>query len=351
MNMTPSKTLKQLSAILLLFFAIALFSPSALAEVTASTSSGVQTVTTGFSDVPRTHANYTAITFLNDVKIISGYPDGTFKPANPINRAEALKVILTGSGIEANEAFQSVFPDVTADQWFAPYVMKAKAMGFVQGNSTDGTFAPSRQVNLAEFLKMLLTAGGISVESFKGQTVVPNIPADAWYAPYVNYAATLGIIYKDANGNVDAAKLLTRGEVANILYLLTIIKNGKDTQFLLTRAETELAQIEIYIGANQVALAKVASELAVDITQQAYKNMPDNAVVLGAAKLARAYDYYMNALITGIQGKNDEAASWANQAIDKATEAWEANNATQPIAKHIKDRARDVLAQVGGTEQ
>ena len=97
--------------------------------------------------------------------------------------------------------------------------------------------------------------------------------------------------------------------------------------------------------------AKRASELAVDLTQQAYKNMPENNVVVGAAKLARAYDMLVDSFILGIQKKNVEAADMANQAIAKATEAWNANNATQPIAKHIKDRAREILAQVGGKEQ
>jgi len=326
------------------------FANPVFAVGTATTDSGIQVVANGFSDVSRTHQYYTAITYLNEAGVISGYDDGTFKPENSINRAEVIKVILKGSGIEADQKFEAAFPDVTADQWFASYVMEAKAMGFVKGNDADGTFAPSRQVNMAEFLKMILTANAIDVSSFEGKTVAPNIPVDAWYANYVNYSMALGIVPKDADGNVDASKLLTRGEVANIMYLLTIIRKGNDTQFLLTRAESELAQIEVYIAANQVIFAKTASELAVDVTQQAYKNMPENNVVLGAAKIARAYDYLVNAFITGIQKKNTESADWANQAIDKATEAWEANNATQPIAKHIKDRAREILAQVGGTE-
>ena len=32
-------------------------------------------------------------------------------------------------------------------------------------------------------------------------------------------------------------------------------------------------------------------------------------------------------------------------------ETTETNNATQPIARHIKDRAREILAQVGGVEE
>ena len=117
------------------------------------------------------------------------------------------------------------------------------------------------------------------------------------------------------------------------------------------RSEAELAQIEVYIAANKVTNAKRASELAVDLTQQAYKNMPENNVVVGAAKLAKAYDWLVDSFVYGIKKDFPAATEWANKAIAKAGEAWEANNATQPIAKHIKDRAREILAQVGGKEE
>jgi len=324
--------------------------PFSMAEAISTTESGTQMVSTGFLDVSRTHSQYTSITYMNQIGVIGGYNDGTFKPGNSINRAEVLKIILKGSGIESDEVFGQHFPDVNDGDWFAPYVMKAKALGFVKGDDADGTFAPGRQVNLAEFLKMLLTANEIDVSAFEGKTVAPNIPLDAWYANYVNYATALGIVLVDSNGNVDAARPLTRAEVVDMMYLLSIILNGSDTQFLLGRAEAEMAQIEVYIAANMVANAKSSSDLAVDITQQAYKNMPENNVVLGAAKIARAYDWLVDSFILGIKGENEAAAQKANDAIDKSTEAWEVNNATQPIAKHVKERAREILEQVGGEE-
>jgi len=288
---------------------------------------------------------------MNDTGVVSGYADGTFKPSNPINRAEVLKIILGGSGIKATDPFETAFPDVKEADWFSSFVIKAKNIGIVKGNDKDGTFAPARQVNLAEFLKMLLAANQISTDAYANSGNVANMKPDDWFAPYINYAAALGIITKDSNGNVDAGRTLNRGEVVHIMYLLAIIRNGSDTQFLLTRSEAEMAQIEIYIAANQVSLAKTASELSVDITQQALKNLPDNAVVLGAAKIARAYDLLVSSFILGVEGKFDEAAKAANDAIAKAGEAWDANNATQAIAAHIKTRAREILAQVGGTEQ
>lgn len=45
--------------------------------------------------------------------IISGYPDGTFRPANPINLAEALKIIANAAGIESSENDTGI--------WYQPY--------------------------------------------------------------------------------------------------------------------------------------------------------------------------------------------------------------------------------------
>lgn len=328
-----------------------LFIPLNGVQAVEETESGIKAIT-GFPDVLRTHPYYVSVNYLNESAVISGYPDSTFKPENSINRAEVLKIILNGSGVDSPDDFGEVtFPDFTADTWFAKYVMRAKALGIVKGNSIDGTFAPGRQVNKAEFLKMLLEANNIKANALQTVTdVAADVPDDAWFNPYLGYALQVGIISKDVDGNAGPSKLLTRGEVVEMMYLLILIKSSEDTQFLLHRAEAELAQIEVYIAANKIANAKRASELAVDLTQQAYRNMPENNVVLGAAKLAKAYDWLVDSFIYGIQKEYELAAQWANQSIDKASEAWEANSATQPIARHIKDRAREILAQVGGEE-
>ncbi len=317
----------------------------------AITDSGMKVVT-GFSDVPRSHPHYTAVTYLSQAGVLNGYGDGTFGPDNSINRAEVLKVILAGSGIEIDEDQDATgFGDVPQDAWFAKYVKKAKRLSVITGNA-DGSFAPGRQVNKAELLKMLLLANRIdpnAIEAVEGDYA--DVSQEAWFRPYMYYAAQLGLVAPDHENKLNPSKAMTRSEVADVLYILALIRNGQNTQFLLDRAEAEMAQIEVYVAANKILLSKKASELAVDLTQQAYKNMPTNNVVLGAAKLARAYDWLVDSFILGIQRKYDEAEAKANDAINKATEAWEANNATQPIAKHIKERAREILGQVGGTEQ
>jgi hypothetical protein len=132
------------------------------------------------------------------------------------------------------------------------------------------------------------------------------------------------------------------------LYLFTLIAKGKDAQFLLNQAEAQMAQIEVYVAANRVELAKKASELAVDLTQQVL-NLPDmreNAVALGAAKLAWSYDQLVQGYVLALQDQFEQAAERVNVSIDEATKAWEANPDTQSIASHIKDRACEVYWQL-----
>lgn len=48
-----------------------------------------------FSDVPKGHYAYEAIGYLRERKILLGYADGTFRPDQRVNRAEALKIIVS----------------------------------------------------------------------------------------------------------------------------------------------------------------------------------------------------------------------------------------------------------------
>ena len=304
-----------------------------------------------FRDIPRTSPYFNAVQYLSETQVIQGYPDETFQPDRSINRAESLKIILKGAGTRLADKLGLIsFSDIKPEDWFAPFVVTAHQKGIVSGNA-DGSFAPGRQVNKAEFLKMLMLANQVNLESAAAPTLsFKDVPTEAWFAPYLYYAFNLGIIAPEAPGVLNPHKLLTRGEVAEILYRLILVKKGTDTQFLLDRTEDQLTQIEVYVAANRVDLAEKASKLAVDLSQQALKNLPGSPVVLGVAKLARAYDFLVQAYDLGVQKKREESAMQANQAILKATEAWQANKATEPIARHIKERAREILAQVGGAE-
>ncbi|MFA6024118.1 MAG: S-layer homology domain-containing protein [Candidatus Gracilibacteria bacterium] len=106
------------------------------------------------------HTNEAAIDSLYASGVVEGYADGTYRPDSTINRAEFVKIL-----IEAKYPGQSegtfCFNDVTA-AWYAPYICKAKTLGIVDGYD-DGSFKPGNLINLAEALKIVLEADGVVI--------------------------------------------------------------------------------------------------------------------------------------------------------------------------------------------
>lgn len=88
--------------------------------------------------------------------IIGGYPDGEFKGNRPVNRAELAKFLLLARfGDPGEEKNSGKFKDIKEGEWYVRFVMKAFLKGIIQGYA-DGNFRPGDPVNTAEFLKMLV---------------------------------------------------------------------------------------------------------------------------------------------------------------------------------------------------
>jgi hypothetical protein len=87
--------------------------------------------------------------------VIGGFPDGEFKGSRTVNRAEAAKFLLLSRHGDIPEINNNGrFPDVMDNQWYTRYVVAASVLGVISGHP-DGLFRPGNTVNTAEFLKML----------------------------------------------------------------------------------------------------------------------------------------------------------------------------------------------------
>ena len=186
-----------------------------------------------FPDVPKDSPYYTSIGYFKNLGVIQGYPDGTFRPDREANRAEALKIIILASSIDVTgyEQGEDVFPDVISEDWFYPYIKKAKQLGIVKGYD-DGYFRPNQVQNIAETLKMILAANDIPLPSLEENSLVfPDVPWDAWYAPYAYYSKEKHIIEPQDDGKMGAGLSITRGELIEIMYRMAIVKENGDTPF------------------------------------------------------------------------------------------------------------------------
>ncbi len=120
-----------------------------------------------FTDIPGNHPNFDAISYAETEGIVEGYSDGTFQPLVNINRAEFTKIIIGYTALEdeiRNCFFTEEFPDVGATDWFSQYICHARGAGIINGYP-DGTFKPRNPISFAEAAKIIVLASGASVSS------------------------------------------------------------------------------------------------------------------------------------------------------------------------------------------
>ncbi len=180
----------------------------------------------GFSDVSSTHENCQAIAWAQATGVFVGYGNGKFGPEQPINRVEFLKVILLALGIKEDMSVTGNlgFKDVETGAWYMPFVSKAKALGIFVGDQGKATARPADSVNRAEALKMLFvsvqSAGGDASLSSCANLYL-DVPNEAWFQPYVacfNYS--YGLMEPVDSQHFIPNKPATRAEVAEMLYRL-----------------------------------------------------------------------------------------------------------------------------------
>lgn len=187
-----------------------------------------------FSDVGEDSSKYyAAVEYLTGKGIISGYEDGTFKPDNKINRAEALKIVLLSAGIEGQSEQEINFPDVSDGDWFSGYVKKAVETGLVEGYE-DGTFKPANNINIAESLKIILLAFEEDMDAPPSKAPYPDVDSKDWYAIYVDHAKSKQIIECYDDGLLHADNDITRGEFAEIIYRLLYMEENNLQVFPLS---------------------------------------------------------------------------------------------------------------------
>ncbi len=163
------KNLKRiLSAFLVLAMIISCFMAVPTFAEEAETTEAVTETGTGFSDINKTDKYANAVIVLNKLSIINGYPDGTFLPLNNVTRAEFAALLLRMIGMDQEVApIADPFPDVSKDFWAAGSIEVAKNMKIITGYE-DGTFRAANNVSYEEALTMIIRAIGYENYSAPG---------------------------------------------------------------------------------------------------------------------------------------------------------------------------------------
>lgn len=86
-------------------------------------------------------------------KYIFGYPDGTVQPNGSMTRAEAAAVLTRLKGLKGDDAAPT-FTD-TPSNWYNRYINAVVEAGYMKGYP-DGSFRPAEQITRAEVAQMIL---------------------------------------------------------------------------------------------------------------------------------------------------------------------------------------------------
>ncbi len=188
--------MRNLKKVLALVVAVAMIASMGLVASAAS-----------YSDVASNASYADAVNLLSNLGIITGYEDGSFKPANTVTRAEAATMIVRMLGLaDSVEMGETMFTDVAADNWASGYVNVAVANGIVNGMG-DGTFAPNGEVTYGQIVKMIVCALGYE----------PVAQANGgWNGGGYILAGSKAGFTKGVSGTADAAA--SRATVAQLIY-------------------------------------------------------------------------------------------------------------------------------------
>ena len=100
-----------------------------------------------YKDVADNLWSVTAISYMSNLKMVKGYPDGNFRPYANITRAEFAAMVVRFENISA--VGNKEFTDLQKDHWAYEVIQKAAQAGWISGYP-DGTFRPDQPITRAE---------------------------------------------------------------------------------------------------------------------------------------------------------------------------------------------------------
>jgi hypothetical protein len=179
------------------------------------------------SDV-RDHWARPFIESLADANIITGFPDGTYKPNQPVTRAQFAAIVRKAFNKDRIRNAQS-FGDVPSNYWAAPAIRDAYETGFLSGYP-NSQFRPEEEIPRVQVLVSL--ASGLNLKADQTTATTLETYADANRIPSyategVAAATEDSIVVNYPNINyLNPNEVATRADVAAFVYQ-ALVQSGK----------------------------------------------------------------------------------------------------------------------------
>jgi hypothetical protein len=181
-----------------------------------------------FNDVPNNFWGRRFIDVLSSRSILKGFPDYSFRPNQPVNRAEFAAIVQKAFDQEPSKT-AIAFEDVPTKFWATPAIDEAISAGFLKGYPKK-TFKPQQNISRVQVLVALVS--GLNLKAPTSPNQILSVYKDAKdIPPYaiskIAAATTNGLVVNYPNPQILAPnKVASRAEVAAMIHQ-ALVKRGK----------------------------------------------------------------------------------------------------------------------------
>lgn len=151
------------------------------------------------------------------INYIVGYDDGLVKPHASITRAEVATIffrLLTDEVRDELWSTESIYPDVTEEDWFYVAVCTLTKGGILEGYP-DGSFQPNEPITRAE-LATMITRFDTKFGKLAITEQFPDVEGH-WAEEYIEFAATRKYVIGYPDGSFKPEQDITRAETVTMV--------------------------------------------------------------------------------------------------------------------------------------
>lgn len=197
-----------------------------------------------FSDVSDSAWYATAVNTLVELDVLSGYEDGTFRPNNAVTRAEFVTAVC--KCFDNLSTGSAGFSDVSG-HWAEGFINQAVAEGWISG-FPDGTFRPDESIQRCQVTAILnkaLERTGSGFAADAGTQEFVDVPSSHW--AYEHIAEAADPVYDDPTATITGNEVRVRSGPDTTYTILGYVNAG-DLVYVLADPSGDWVQIRTVDG-------------------------------------------------------------------------------------------------------
>ena len=171
-----------------------------------------------FKDVPKSHVFYSEISWLANKGITKGWPDGTFRPGQSVQRDQMAAFLYRMAGSpQYTPPTKSPFKDVPTSHVFYKEISWMSEQGITKG-WPDGTFRPDQQISREQMAAFFYRMAGSPAYTAPAKSSFKDVRTNQEFYKEISWMNSVGIAKGWPDGTFRPYEPVKRDQMAAFLY-------------------------------------------------------------------------------------------------------------------------------------